>query len=203
MKDKRRPPPGITPAEFFEEWLPSEVERLGSAAGLPEMVVRVALQGAGGGVWDLDTFKGRLMVVPGGGERRPLVKLQMLVDDWRSMAVGDGGPVDLAPPTASATDVLFVDAASRRLLAGVDGTFRFEVRGYNGRTWAITASFGPAAAAEGREPEALIHTDAQTYSMMRARKLSPAEAYFGGKIGVEGDAAKGIQVAMALLSKLA
>lgn len=197
MEAHRRPARDITPNDFFTVWLPGELQRLG-AKGVPDMVVQVELAGEGGGAWELVTTGGKLSV--GTPSRKPLVVLQLSVMDWRAIVAGEDGPVNLTPPTASATDLLFVDHASQQLLATMSGSFRFEVRGYNGRTWTLTAKFGGAPAAD--PPTATIATDAETYAAILARKLAVPEAYFTGKVTISGDAGRGMQVGLALLPKL-
>jgi putative sterol carrier protein len=193
----RRPPPEITPEDFFESWLPSELERLGSAAA-PQLLVRVALSGAGGGSWDLQMADGKLETTAG-GTGKPLVTLMLTVQDWRAIIVGEEGPVDLAPPKASPTDLLFVDAAAQQLLAAISGTYRFEVTDFNGRTWILTALFNEDKPAD--PPTATITTDAETYAAILARELAAPEAYFQQKIKITGDAGRGMQVGLALLPK--
>lgn len=181
----------------MERWLPEELGRLGGA-GLPPMTVRFRLSGEGGGCWDVTTgaeVRGRTCQP----EARPLVTIAMTAQDWRAIAVGEQGPVDLCPPAASPTDLLFVDTGSQQLLQSLSGTFRFEVEQYNGRTWQLTATFGEAPPAE--RPDAVISTDAATYAAILGRRLSAPEAYFGGQIRIEGDAGLGMQVGLALLPK--
>ena len=198
MQVHRRPPQAITPEQFFTEWLPTELERLGTSI-IPPMVVRVRLDGEGGGVWDLDTTSGVLRVSAPEPTRRPLLTLRMQVRDWRAIVVGEEGPVSLTPPRASPTDLLFVDSGARQLLAAVTGTYRFEVREYNGRTWLLSATFGDE---EVDPPTATIGIDAQTYAAILARQLAAPEAYFTGKITISGDAGRGMQVGLSLLPKL-
>ena len=196
VESHRRPPTEITPQEFFTRWLPDELERLG-AASVPDMTVRVSLTGEGGGSWDLTTSGGKLQVGVSGA--RPLVTLLLAVQDWRAIVVGEAGPVDLSPPSASPTDLLFVDAGSQQLLATLSGTYRFEVTGYNGRTWSLTALFNDETASD--PPTATLTIDAETYGKILARELAAPEAYFTGKIVISGDAGRGMQVGLALLPK--
>ncbi len=199
MNERRRPPAEITPDELFTAWLPAEVARLGSAAGIPDLLVRVELDGAGGGAWDLQFGGGKLTGGAAVPSRRALVTLRLTLQDFRALAVGEPGPISLTPPNATPLDLLFIDSSSQQLLANMTGTYAFEVTGYNGRTWRLLASFGGGPASQA--PDASITTDAQTYADLLARKLSGPEAYFTGKIVIAGDAARGMQVGLALLPK--
>jgi hypothetical protein len=199
MEEHRRPPVDITPERFFTQWLPAEIERLGSATGVPDMLVRITLSGQGGGTWDLLTRQGRLLVSPPVDVASPLVTLSMTVRDWRAIVVGEEGPVDLAPRASTSTDLLFVDSAAQKILATINGTFRFEVRDYNDRTWTLVATFGDQP--PGDTPDSVIAIDAVTYGAILAGELMAPEAYFSGKITVEGDQALGLQVGLALLPK--
>lgn len=198
-----RPPRDITPSRFFSDWLPREfASEFGAGKrAASDITVAVDLEGEGGGRWVLDVRGGSLSVRgPGDEGPQPMVQLWQSVQDWRALAVGeDGANVDLAPPQASALDVLFVDPASRQILQAVRGTVRFEVTGYNDRTWGMLVKFGTQA---GRvDPDATITVDAATYAAILARKLAPPEAYFSGKISLRGDTSLAMQLAMAMLPR--
>ncbi|MSP63552.1 MAG: SCP2 sterol-binding domain-containing protein [Myxococcales bacterium] len=198
----KRPPRDMVPSAFFEEWLPGvfAAEFSGGRRAAPEIRVRVRLQGEAGGAWDLAISGGVLRVgqeSAEGGE--PLVTVTQTVEDWRAVAVGEEGAVDLAPPQASALDMLFVDSSSRQMLQAVRGTIRFEVTGYNGRTWAMTVKFGDQP--QPPEPNATISIDAETYAKLRARQMQPPEAYFSGKIKMIGDTGLAMQLGMAMMPR--
>ena len=199
MKAHRRPPHETTPEQFFLQWLPAEIARLGTAAGMPEVMVRFQIEGEGGGTWDLGVRAGTLTASAATEEQKPQVTLTMTASDLRAIIIGEEGPVDLAPPAASPTDLLFVDQSARSLLETVSGTFLFEVRRYNGRTWRLTATFGSGSA--GTEPDAVIAIEAELYGKILAREKSAAEAYFTGGITLEGDVERGVQVGIALMPK--
>jgi hypothetical protein len=197
-----RPPRDIEAAHFFNEWLPREfaAEFGPGKRASSDICVAVRLEGEGGGHWILDVRDGALSVRPPGQTgAAPQVSLTQEVADWRAMAVGEPGGIDLAPPQASPLDVLFVDPASRQLLNAVRGMVRFEVTGYNGRTWWMHVKFG--AQPEPHQPDATIAVDAETYAKMLARKLMPPEAYFSGKIVLRGDTALAMQLGMAMLPR--
>jgi hypothetical protein len=198
-----RPPRDITPARFFSDWLPLEfASEFGAGKrAAADITVAVRLEGEGGGEWVLDVRGGTLSVrAPGSPGPEPVVSMWQSVDDWRALAAGEeGANVDLAPPQASALDVLFVDPASRQVMAAVKGHVRFEVTGYNGRTWWMHVKFGAQPARS--EPDATMIVDAETYAAILSRKLAPPEAYFSGKIQLRGDTSLAMQLAMAMLPR--
>ncbi len=199
---ENRPPQDIDASRFFTEWLPQEFKsEFGPGKRTAsDITVAVRLEGDGGGYWVLDVHGGVLGVRPAGvSGPAPLVMLRQGVADWRAVAVGEEGAIDLAPPQASPLDVLFVDPQSRQLMSAVKGTVRFEVPGYNDRTWWMQVTFG--AQPEADPPDATIIVDAGTYGAILARKLAPPEAYFSGKIQLRGNTALAMQLAMAMMPK--
>jgi hypothetical protein len=199
---ENRPPADITAARFFGDWLPKEfASEFGPGkrtAG--DVTVAVKLEGEGGGHWVVDVKGGVLGVrPPGAAGPEPVVTLRQTVQDWRALAVGEPGAIDLAPPQASPLDVLFVDPQSRAIMEAVRGTVRFEVTGYNGRTFWMLVKFGPQP--ESDPPDATLIVDAETYGRVLARQIAPPEAYFSGKIQLRGNTALAMQLAMAMLPK--
>jgi hypothetical protein len=197
-----RPPRDIDAARFFTEWLPREfADEFGvGKRKASDITVAVQLTGESGGHWILDVREGVLTVRPPGTQgSEPQVTLLQSETDWRAVAVGEEGAVDLAPPQASPLDVLWVDPASRQVMSAVRGTVRFEVTGFNGRTWWMQVKFGSQPMAD--PVDATISIDAETYARMLARSLPPPEAYFQGKITLRGDTALAMQLGMALLPR--
>jgi putative sterol carrier protein len=198
-----RPPRDIVPVAFFTEWLPREfASEFGAGKrAAADITVAVELEGEDGGHWILDVRGGTLSVrQEGASGPEPVVSLWQSVEDWRALAAGEeGANVELAPPTASALDVLFVDPASRQIMSAVKGLVRFEITGYHGRTWSMLVRFG-----EGRgidDPDATITIDADTYAKIVKKTLMPPEAYFSGKIRLAGNTSLAMQLAMTMLPR--
>jgi hypothetical protein len=190
-----------SPSEFFERWLPDRFGAMRHAAPAgtaapPDVTIGVHLSGDGGGDWTLAVRGGALEVSPTRPDRAD-VRLDQSVADW-SVLVGEGdGKPSLTPQIPSGGVPLVVDAEAQRLLAQLRGTMRFELGGYQGRTWSIAVTFNDAA-----EPSATIAVDHDTYQQMLARTLPPAQAYFSGKIAITGDVNLAMQVGMMLMSRM-
>ena len=200
MAEPVRPPTDITPTRFFEEWLPAQLAAA-PRADLKPMIVRVQLDGAEGGAWDLKMGGGLVVQrasMGDAGTPDAAVTIVQTVQDWKAIAVGEPGAVNLAPPQASPMDILFLDRNAQDMLGTVKGTIRFEVTGFNGRTWNLTVAFGMPPAAEA---SATISVDAETYAGMLARTIPPPAAYFSGKIKLLGDVALAMQLGMAMLPR--
>jgi putative sterol carrier protein len=181
--------------------LPAQLAGKAPTAGRP-VTVRVRLDGDGGGAWDLRTGDGALVVTPGAAAD-PDVTVHQTVADWKAIAVGEPGAVNLAPPQASPTDVLFLDPAALKMVQTIRGTVRFEVSGFNGRTWSLTVKLGGGDIVDGpaAPADATISVDAETYAQMLARTLPAPAAYFQGKIRLAGDANLAMQIGMALMPR--
>jgi hypothetical protein len=197
-----RPPADITPQAFFESWLPKEYERLDalrqeqSLPAPPSVRVNIALEGEGGGTWTVSIADSKLVVEQGACES-PDLGISQAVEDWRAIVTGDGGADDLVPPETSTADVLFAGTQIHESLQEVTGTIRFELQGFQGRTWAADVAFGGA-----EEPRATMALDAETYAQIRNKTLPAPQAYFSGKIQISGDTNLAMQVGMALMAKM-
>lgn len=197
-----RPPPDISPAAFFESWLPAEYQRLDalraekSLPAPPDVTVAVTLEGDGGGVWTLCTADQKLSVEPGEPEKLD-IGFRLAVEDWRAVFASDGGVDDLLPSEGSMADAILIGTQIHESLQDVRGTIRFELTGFQGRNWAAEVSFGGAP-----EPRATMAIDAETYAQMRAGTLPAPQAYFSGKIQISGDTNLAMQVGMALMAKM-
>ena len=81
-------------------------------------------------------------------------------------------------------------------IAAVGGTLCFELTGEGGFT--LLATLGDST--PGDTADTTIRVDAQAYRELREGKLEPQEAFLAGKIAVEGDMQRAMQLALAVLS---
>jgi len=81
-------------------------------------------------------------------------------------------------------------------IAEVGGTLCFELTGEGGFTLLATLGDGTP----GNTADTTIRVDAQAYRELREGTLEPQEAFLAGKIAVEGDMQRAMQLALAVLS---
>jgi putative sterol carrier protein len=192
-------PENITPAQFFEEWLPAQAQSL-EIKPARDLLVRIELSGDEGGVWELAVTAAGLKTARGNGTpEKADVTIRQTVADWRAVVAGEPGGVKLVPQGGSPTNMLFIDKAAQQVLNTVRGQICFEVSGYNGRTWQAHVAFGQGAAKA--QPDTTINVDAETYAAMMARTLPPPQAYFQGKIRITGDANLAMQLGMLMMAR--
>lgn len=81
-------------------------------------------------------------------------------------------------------------------IAEVGGTLLFELTGEGG--FRLLARLGAGDPAEPADTS--IRVDTEAFRELRAGRLEPQEAFLAGKIAVEGDMQKAMQLALAVLS---
>jgi putative sterol carrier protein len=193
-----RPPLEITPAEFFGSWLPEELSRLQAASGapLPEGTIGVTLEGDGGGAWTIECRGGEVQIAEGEAAA-PDLGIRQSVQDWRTVVAGEGdGGFELVAAGGPSFDVLLAAGPVTEQLRQVRGALRLEVTGYRDRTFAIDLTFNGSA-----EPTATISVDAETFQAMRDGTIAPPQAFFSGKILIQGDQAFAMQLGMTMMSR--
>ncbi len=81
-------------------------------------------------------------------------------------------------------------------LSGLTGSVRFTLTGENG--FSIVTHFGddPIAA----EPDCTIEIEGALYGDLKSGKLPPQEAFMSGKINIDGDMQKAMQLALAAMT---
>jgi putative sterol carrier protein len=201
-----RPPRDISPAQFFETWLPPQFEALVAAARAehpgvtpPDLTAGATLEGEGGGAWTLAMRGGALTVTPGLPAAAE-VTLRQSVTDWRALVQGEEGAPEVAPPGGNPLAMLAsTNPALVQALRELRGTLRLEMPNYGvpGRTWAIVVTFNGATA-----PESTISVDAETALAIQRGTIQGPEAFFSGKIQLRGDTAFAMQVGMTLMAQM-
>jgi hypothetical protein len=189
------PPSDITPASFFHDWLPAQIN--GKIAGpTPPILCRVTLAGDGGGAWDLTLGASGLTAGPAGTGAAD-VSMSQSVADWRAFWLGEGTNAPLAPPQPESQATRLLDGRMLANVRQVKALFRFEIAGFEGRTWSLDLALGPVKPA----PDATVTVDLATYRGLLDRSIPAPAAYFSGRIKIAGDMALAMQVAMTLAQR--
>jgi putative sterol carrier protein len=199
-----RPPRDLSPAQFFETWLPAQFDVLIEAARAekpgvtpPDLTASATLEGEGGGAWTLMVRGGKLTVTPGLPASAEIALAQS-VADWQALVHGEEGAPEIATPGGNPLAMLAsTNPVLVQMLRELRGTLRLEMPNYAGRTWAITVTFNGATA-----PESTISVDAATALEIRRGTLQGPQAFFSGKIQLRGDTAFAMQVGMTLMAQM-
>jgi hypothetical protein len=209
--DERRPPPDITPAHFFQTWLPDAYRAADCRAPLDPWTVAVTLSGEGGGQWELEPSEDQLTVreaaIPADPRAARLTApranlwIRQSTADFLAVLVGDPDLPDLLPASMGPLELLFLDPRDRDLVRQIDGRLAVEVAGRRRRRWTLDLAVGKAGLAAGR-PRATVRVDAATYEGLREGKLPPLQALLERKLAVEGDRPLAMQALVLLASRL-
>lgn len=158
--------------------------------------IRADVRGEGGGTFFLNVSAGRL--APGASPAHPpfltLVLEQASFD--RFLAEVGGSALGFLGALSGLAQEMRLTKARIDLLAGVEGTVRFEVRGAEGFT--LLTHFGPGEPAQ--QPATSISVDRGAYQDLRAGRLNPQDAFLSGQIQLEGDMQLAMQLALAAVA---
>jgi hypothetical protein len=199
-----------TPRAFFTELLPAQFEAalheqeraaLAAARVLEGMravhaTIRIDVRGADGGVFFLNISAGR--AAPGEAALHPpflTLVLERASFDAFVAEVG-GSALGFLGALSGLAQEMKLTKARLDLLAGVQGSVRFEVTGAGG--FALLVHFGPGEPAA--EPNTSISVERRAYAELRSGALNPQDAFLGGRIQVEGDLQLAMQLALAAVS---
>jgi len=205
VNDSLRPPAGISPASFFESWLPEAFVKSGRSAPAGAPVVRVTLSGAGGGDWRVQTDEGALLVEAIGGGRPSDIDVwlrQSAADFLSAFTPGPDLP-EILPSEWSALDLLFLDERDVAMLEQISGRIALEIAGRRRRRWTLDLAFAKEGINAGRA-RATVQIDAATYDGLRTRTVAPMQALLAGKVKIDGDrslAMKALLLTAARLSR--
>ncbi len=188
-------PADLTPAQFFESYLPAEWTRARTgAAPPPDATIEVVLDGDGGGTWTMTVAGGALTTTAAAAANKVDLRVRMTTTDFRAAVQGEDGAPQIFPHDLDVARLFARIPATGSALPIGTGALEIGISGFHGRTWRIALESGGAAA-----PAATVTVDADTVLAIRDRKLDPASAFFGGKIQLGGDVAWIMQAGMAFM----
>ena len=186
MAEQPQVPANVTPAQFFEEFLPmgfaAQAAESGSTPGDFAMVFQV--EGEGGGEWLAKIEGGKMTVTKGGGEAN--LTTRMSVADWRDAVTGQNGAnlsLILPPQRPGRPD----NSGRAKALKGVMGV---ELARDGAEPFRVEMCFNGATA-----PKTIIKMKIADYIAMQDGSLNGQQAFMSGKLKVEGDMGFLMQIA--------
>jgi hypothetical protein len=188
-------PADLTPAQFFESYLPAEWARArAGAAPPPDATIEIVLDGDGGGTWTIAIAGGAMTTTAAAAARSPDLRVRMTTTDFRAAVQGEDGAPEIFPRDLDLARAFARIPSSAAGAPVGKGALEVGITGFHGRTWHIALESGGAAT-----PAATVTIDADTVAAIRDRKLDPASAFFGGKIQLGGDVAWIMQAGMGFM----
>lgn len=198
-----RAPTDITPARFFEEWLPKQVENsrdlLETFAGGLSFVVSVRVTGERGGEWTVRLADGKPQFASG---LDPQAVVTFIVSEENFIQSITGQLDDLRPPARDATAIdtspIAIQQRARQVLAAlkdIRGSLRAELDDPN-RGLGVTIKFG----GEMRDsPDCTIKIKMDHVRAIASGELDPQAAFMTGKVKIEGDSSLLMQLLAATM----
>lgn len=199
--------PPANPRRFFEELLPAQWnEALREQQRTAEEAQRLleGMQGVdatlcvevGGERFSLNVAAGRLTTgdTP---SHPPFLTLRLEPPDFERFAaeVGDSALGFLGALSGLGQEMRLTRPRVE-LLASLEGSIRFELKGEGGFTLLIHFGTGPPPP----EPTTSITVARDAYRALQAGELNPQDAFLSGQIQVEGDMQLAMQLALAALA---
>jgi len=202
------PPPGTSPKEFLEQWLPKAAaeEPIPEAAKTADVKLGVRLEGPDGGDWVLHLREGQLSINPGPTEEAAFTLIQS-VTDWRgALWEGRGGAfgkqasalfrpgAETSRPAGAGPGGRPLDASSLGRLAALRGVIRMVVSGGGSGDWKVDFKLGPGPIPA--DPTTTVTVTAEDAAAMDRGELDPMQAFMSGRILIAGDMALLMQMQM-------
>ena len=187
-----RAPMDITPAGFFEQWLPAQIE--GSKALIETLSAGIAfttsvrVTGDGGGEWTVALDNGSTAITPGldpqalvtfiVSQENFIQSVTGQLDDLRMNAGGPKPDVDPSPEAIKKQAEEIIAA-----LKDLNGSLRASVDDPD-RPLAVTVKF----AGEMKErPDCEIKVELEDVKAIARGELDPLSAFMGGRFQIEDD----------------
>lgn len=188
MSDLTDLPPDITPADFIkivEETLANEPVPENAS---PEKG-QITLTGDGGGQWTLGFVDGKLKFEAGTAAEPPM-QLTMSVDDWRAFVAGAlrdavKEHVDTAALDPKTLSELYKSTEMVDKVKEIKGDLQMVIEDGD-KQYVLTVTTG-GVAPNADEPTARVLVTKDDFALLAAGKENPQQAFFMGKVRIEGD----------------
>jgi len=192
----QRFPAQLNRALAEQEQIAAAAQRTLEGMRAVDATIRFVVTGAGGGTFFVNLAEGRSSAATAGAQA-PFLTIQLDRSHYEPLfrEAGDnvlgflGGLSGMGAP-------IKLTRSRVTQISDVGGTLLFELTGEGG--FRLLARLGAGDPAEPADTS--IRVDTAAYRELRTGKLEPQEAFLAGKIAVEGDMQRAMQLALAVLS---
>ncbi len=187
-----RPEPGVSPKDFFEDWLPKTLEQMkeviGKHVGELAFVLSVRVEGDNGGDWSVDIEEGEVEVRQGIHDKSD-VTLALSEKDFTDAVTGrlDNllpglGWLELGSEGTAPSKIAEDLRNGTRLLKTFNGTLYFCADDAEA-PFKVLIKFGSDA---GDEPDTKVIIDQSVLRQVARGETNLVQAFMSGKVKVEG-----------------
>jgi putative sterol carrier protein len=200
IMDLPKAPAGITPAKFFEEWLPTQVAAFKDMIGALGAGVSVAMscKVIGAGEWSMVLADGTVKIEKG-LRSDALMTAVMEERNFIEAITGKMDDVMLAPP---GTENLTPDEAAAKAkenleaVKEVSGILKVAIEDANQPFWAMV-KFGGGELKD--EPDVTVTMDRDTAVAVAKGETNPQAAFMSGRVQIAGDLSILMQISPLLM----
>ncbi|MFC2027774.1 SCP2 sterol-binding domain-containing protein [Chloroflexota bacterium] len=194
-----RAPEDITPARYFEEWLPSQVESFGELLEVYFegilFIVSVQVTGDGGGEWTTKLADGKPEVVSG-LDPQALATITVSGENLVQAVTGQLDHLQSEKPNSPADVDLSPEAVKQQVkdliesLKAIEGSMRAQVEGTDPPLGVMVKFAGEMK----DTPDCDVKINLEDVQRMASGDLDPMGAFMAGKIQIEGDSSVLLQL---------
>lgn len=189
MMDLPKAPADITPAKFFNEWLPTQMEpfkdMIASLGGDVSAAMSVRIKGEGGGDWTALLQGGEVKISEGISDDA-LVTIIMEAGNFVEAVTGQ--MEDFMQPPPGAGDMSPEQAAAKakenlETLKGIHGTIKMALEDAEKPFWAMIKFQGEIK----DEADVTVSMERATSLAIASGETNPQAAFMSGQVRIEGD----------------
>jgi len=189
MMDLPKAPADITPAKFFTEWLPSQMESfkdlIGSLGGGMSAAMAARITGAGGGDWTAVLDNGKVSIEK--GIRQDAV-VTVVMEAGHFIAAVTGQMDDVMQPPPGAGNLSPEQAAAKakenmEVMKSIVGSVKFVIEDAKKPFWAMVKFGGELR----DEADVTVSMERENALALAKGETNPQAAFMAGQVKIEGD----------------
>jgi len=200
MTDLTNLPPSTTPREFLQLVMDAVKDEPAPENASPDKG-QITLTGDEGGQWTVGFEDGRLQFVEGTTDN-PALAVNLSVDDWRAFMLGSvrdaiKAEVETPPLDPRMIAELYKNQDKVEQLKAIPASIALVITAEDGPHRVTIATGG--APLDVDNPQATVNVSLENFIPLATGKEDPTQAFFGGKLTIEGDVNPVMMLGMSLM----